>query len=514
MDRPSRPPVSSEGAGIKSEPSEAPEQPTSSDALRNSRNEEVKREESEEVRNIKQEAESNASVDRNVSQHQSQGRVMIDLTGDDSDDDLMIIEESDLSQAAKNRLKNWRPAESSKPSNGGQSSGSQGSQPAVKAEQVEQGIQNPQREHLEQAQQLERIEQDEIIQQVQEQEQIQQDDEVEEDRNADGRGLFATPDPDGDFEGDEYEVLSDGSEQARSPRPKRAAKPPRKTIENKSPSPAQEEPTLVSNELDADGESSEAESDRALRNLEDNIAILRIQTRMLEREKTKPGFKGQPKLDYYEARITELLEEVKNIETDNKRRQRNKPASDAREYWHRRYGRKQHFIKCLNKKRTRDSATSAGRARKRQKVGSGGMVESDEASPKDDIKVMKNIDPVKALAEMGEIPMPGAMVADTKSQLMKQLKSFKKLNPADGDFKNDHKALEEATRSFGFRKCVLDKDAKPKGKRAKMARWKLTGLKTSLYSHQVVGASFMVGRELSPLGPFGGLMCDEMGGFS
>lgn len=525
MERLSEPPVPSGSSGvpkIKPERSEQPEQrgqseqlenPNTSDVPKSTPRDGVKRADSKDVKEIKKEAEPDSTVSSSVSEHRSHGRIEINLTGDDdSDDDIMIIEESDLSEAAKDRLKQWKP---SKPSNDGRSSVRLRYQPVVKAEQVEAGFQNAELENLEQVQQVEGIEEVEIIEQVQQVEQVDENKESEDSRMADGGRLFVTPDPDADFEGDEYEALSDGSERTQSPRRKGAGKP-RKTAKDDPSVPAQEDLTLEGKDSDADGGMSEAETDRTLRNLRAKIEICKLERGIIESEKDRPGFSSQPKLDEFEAKIDELHGEIKKVEKERKIRQRNKPAPDAREYWRRRYGKQPQFIKRLNKKRTADLATSAGKARKRQKVGPGGMVESDEGIPEDDIKAMKNIDPIKALAEMGEIPMPGAMVAnakETKTRFMEQLKSFKKLNPEDGDFKNDHKALEEATKSFGFRKCLLDKDTKSKGKRVKAARWKLAGLKTSLYSHQVVGASFMAGRELSPFGPFGGMMCDEMGLF-
>jgi SNF2 family DNA or RNA helicase len=41
--------------------------------------------------------------------------------------------------------------------------------------------------------------------------------------------------------------------------------------------------------------------------------------------------------------------------------------------------------------------------------------------------------------------------------------------------------------------------------------WKCPRLKTSLFSHQVLGCSFMIRREKSPREPWGGLFFDAMG---
>lgn len=118
--------------------------------------------------------------------------------------------------------------------------------------------------------------------------------------------------------------------------------------------------------------------------------------------------------------------------------------------------------------------------------------------------MLRDQDPVQALAGMGGVPIPGPMTANTKTALIAQLRSFAKTS--DEDIQDDSVALQQATASFGYKKCLMDKQLETGG-----AKWELQGLKTSLYNHQVVGASWMVGRELSPHGPYGGIQADSMG---
>jgi hypothetical protein len=66
--------------------------------------------------------------------------------------------------------------------------------------------------------------------------------------------------------------------------------------------------------------------------------------------------------------------------------------------------------------------------------------------------------------------------------------------------KPDKQAVIEATRKFA-RRVRSDK----KG------GWRLSGLKNSLYHHQLLGAAFMRDRENSPTKPHGGMLCDVMG---
>src|SRR5206468_2402225 len=41
--------------------------------------------------------------------------------------------------------------------------------------------------------------------------------------------------------------------------------------------------------------------------------------------------------------------------------------------------------------------------------------------------------------------------------------------------------------------------------------WKLKGMRSSLYHHQLLGAAFLRDRENGTQRPYGGLVCDEMG---
>ncbi|PKY03745.1 hypothetical protein P168DRAFT_270237 [Aspergillus campestris IBT 28561] len=65
---------------------------------------------------------------------------------------------------------------------------------------------------------------------------------------------------------------------------------------------------------------------------------------------------------------------------------------------------------------------------------------------------------------------------------------------------SDKQQVLKATRKF-------TKSATSDGK----SGWKIRGLKTSLYHHQLLGAAFMRDRENSTHAPFGGFLCDFMG---
>lgn len=64
----------------------------------------------------------------------------------------------------------------------------------------------------------------------------------------------------------------------------------------------------------------------------------------------------------------------------------------------------------------------------------------------------------------------------------------------------DKKKLREASKSFGYAKC-----------KAQDGKWLIKGMKSTLYHHQLLGAQWMVQRELSSQPPHGGLLADSMG---
>ncbi|PBP21187.1 hypothetical protein BUE80_DR007992 [Diplocarpon rosae] len=64
----------------------------------------------------------------------------------------------------------------------------------------------------------------------------------------------------------------------------------------------------------------------------------------------------------------------------------------------------------------------------------------------------------------------------------------------------DKARLREASKSFGYAKC-----------KAQDGKWLIKGMKSSLYHHQLLGAKWMVQRELSTQAPHGGLVADSMG---
>ena len=66
--------------------------------------------------------------------------------------------------------------------------------------------------------------------------------------------------------------------------------------------------------------------------------------------------------------------------------------------------------------------------------------------------------------------------------------------------RSDKARLQQASRVFGYAKV-----------KAVNGKWLIKGMKSTLYHHQLIGAHWMIGRELSDEPPYGGLLADGMG---
>ncbi|CAG8974622.1 hypothetical protein HYALB_00009799 [Hymenoscyphus albidus] len=75
--------------------------------------------------------------------------------------------------------------------------------------------------------------------------------------------------------------------------------------------------------------------------------------------------------------------------------------------------------------------------------------------------------------------------------------------PSGGEqrkIRNDKNSIKNAAKSFGYAQV-----------RAQDGRWKVKGMKSLLYHYQLVGAQWMLTRELAGINPHGGLLADSMG---
>ncbi|KAJ8129828.1 hypothetical protein O1611_g3802 [Lasiodiplodia mahajangana] len=113
---------------------------------------------------------------------------------------------------------------------------------------------------------------------------------------------------------------------------------------------------------------------------------------------------------------------------------------------------------------------------------------------------LRHSNPMEARMALGDISEADPIVATTKINQFQQIMRGLPENVTKANTRGDKKKLMEATRSFGFNNCV-----------AQDGKWLIKGMKTALYNHQVVGVSWMLRREFSEEGPWGGILGDEMG---
>lgn len=96
----------------------------------------------------------------------------------------------------------------------------------------------------------------------------------------------------------------------------------------------------------------------------------------------------------------------------------------------------------------------------------------------------------------------------TISGAMRKQSQFQQLfaNIPEGDksdkkiARDDRKKLTIASKAFGYANC-----------RAVDGKWLVRSMKSPLYHHQLLGAQWMLERELSSQPPNGGLLADSMG---
>ncbi|KAF7950920.1 uncharacterized protein EAE97_002472 [Botrytis byssoidea] len=159
------------------------------------------------------------------------------------------------------------------------------------------------------------------------------------------------------------------------------------------------------------------------------------------------------------------------------KKRRESPMKTSREWWARSYRRKARFYK----RKTRRAFANDGVTSKINNLMSHNPIDDHRERP-------------------DEEGTPGVEASSKKEYFDLVLRNIR----TDGRIhkcRGDKTALKIAGESFG-RANVKYKDEN---------RWSVKGLNTALYHHQLLGASWMLGREFDPAGPPGGLVCDVMG---
>jgi hypothetical protein len=118
------------------------------------------------------------------------------------------------------------------------------------------------------------------------------------------------------------------------------------------------------------------------------------------------------------------------------------------------------------------------------------------------LDMVRSEDPIAARAHMDELRLFDKFQASTVKEQLDKLKEQMYADP-EADIRRingDLRELEAARRSFGRKFC------KPKD-----GQWLITGMKKLLHHYQLVGAGWMLNREIRPQGPHGGILADSVG---
>ena len=179
---------------------------------------------------------------------------------------------------------------------------------------------------------------------------------------------------------------------------------------------------------------------------------------------------------------------------NNQNKSRRPPPKTAKEYWERKYAENgsAHGNKADKEGKRKRSAQS-----KRKNTKKGAARESRL------MRMLQDSNPIAARAAQGAMTMPGPIQAKKQDDQLKAMKAFLfkiSSNPNARSRSLDLRVLREALKSFGSRQVL-----------ARNGMWKLKGMISNLYNHQLVGVRWMFGQEFSPDGPYGGILGDQMG---
>lgn len=111
--------------------------------------------------------------------------------------------------------------------------------------------------------------------------------------------------------------------------------------------------------------------------------------------------------------------------------------------------------------------------------------------------------PIQDRLDVGYHPEPVTSGEKNKEKLLNEIirKTSQDRGRRPREIGQERQAILKASRSFGYGRVKVDENG----------HWLLDGMKSGLYNHQLLGASFMVLRELSATTPKGGINADGMG---
>ncbi|KAF7872861.1 uncharacterized protein EAF02_008932 [Botrytis sinoallii] len=194
------------------------------------------------------------------------------------------------------------------------------------------------------------------------------------------------------------------------------------------------------------------------------------------------------------------------------KRKRQAPAKNAREF----QAREQ--AKLLEKEKAKSQKQKASGSGKKEKRSKKGAVKVDrnmkearfmgQRGGQDDIGqlILDDLMNCDAIGDRLQDPIfncaPEPELGGTRNKATQLQQLFANIPEGSSKTKgkSDKAKLLQASRSFGYAQV-----------KAVHGKWLVKGMKSTLYHHQLLGAQWMVSRELSSEPPHGGLLADSMG---
>ncbi|TGO53614.1 hypothetical protein BCON_0120g00110 [Botryotinia convoluta] len=211
------------------------------------------------------------------------------------------------------------------------------------------------------------------------------------------------------------------------------------------------------------------------------------------------------------------------------KRKRQAPAKNAREFQAREQAKFLEKEKAKLQKQKAGGSGGKGGKTKAGRKGKGRGKEKEKRSKKGAVKVDRNMKEARFMGQRGGQDDIGQLILDdlmncdaigdrlqdpifncspepelggtrNKATQLQQLLANIPEGSSKTKGKSDKAKLLQASRSFGYAQV-----------KAVDGKWLVKGMKSTLYHHQLLGAQWMVSRELSSEPPHGGLLADSMG---
>ncbi|TGO11526.1 hypothetical protein BTUL_0107g00100 [Botrytis tulipae] len=233
-----------------------------------------------------------------------------------------------------------------------------------------------------------------------------------------------------------------------------------------------------------------------------------------------------------DAGLASMLQEEFDDDPSKKqkpKRKRQAPAKNAREFQAREQAKILEKEKAKSQKQKAGGSGGKGGKTKAGRKGKGRGKEKEKRSKKGAVKVDRNMKEARFMGQRGGQDDVGQLILDdlmnsdaigdrlqdpifncapepelggtrNKATQLQQLFANIPEGSSKTKGKSDKAKLLQASRSFGYAQV-----------KAINGKWLVKGMKSTLYHHQLLGAQWMVSRELSSEPPHGGLLADSMG---